>query len=733
MQSARSSKQGARVRTWRIDDFYIAAVSPRVTADTLVLKHGETFGVFDEHGNIGAGRGEAQGYEGLYHDGTRFLSAEVLLLNGQPPLLLSSSVETDGTTIGVDLTNPDISLDGRVVLPHGSIHISRKKVLWEGVYYESISVVNYGRIRHELVLGISFAADFADIFEVRGMKRAKRGVTEEPRFSKSGMEFAYKGLDGVRRRALIGWNYEPESVDDEGPLFFMELRPKEERVLELSVACEISVGPKVTSFERARRSLKEEMNRLSSDEATIETSNEEFDSWLQRSAADLHALTSRLETGPYPYAGIPWFSAPFGRDGAVTALEYLMVNPEFSKGVLSYLAATQADVQDEFSQSEPGKTIHEMRGGEMCAIGEVPFRRYYGSVDSTLLFVWLAAEYLRHTDDVSFVEGMWPAIEKAVSWADEWGDRDGDGFVEYEGHYGNGLENQGWKDSSDAVFHADGRIPKGPIALAEVQAYLHRCRLGAASIAWRLGMNDFASEQERKARALEEAFDAAFWCEEIGMYALALDGRKRQCAVRTSNGGQVLVAKISPEHRAAATVKALMGADFYSGWGIRTVARGEPLYNPVAYHNGSVWPHDNALIAYGMSLYGFKQEVLRIVSGLFDAVRHFAHMRMPELFCGFDREEGKGPVLYPVACSPQAWAAGAVFLLLRSCLGLSVHAQSGRLVLDRPALPDFLPQVKITGLRCGDSAVTLLFSRHEEDVGVNVLQRDGPLDVVIIK
>jgi glycogen debranching enzyme len=733
MEQNEARESSAQERTWRIDDFYIAATSPRLTADTLVLKHGETFAVFDEHGNIGVGQDPSQAYEGLYHDGTRFLCREELSLNGQPLLLLSSSVDLEGTTVVADLTNPDISKDDTVVLPHGTIHVNRQKVLWDGVYYEAIRVSNYGRTSHEVALGLDFAADFADIFEVRGVRRRRRGQMLPRSASEFEIVFAYRGLDEVLRRSRITWDYPGVADEKNAVLFFLELRPKEERVINVSVACETQTPRMIVGFERARTSLRAEIGELASGDAYIETSNEQFNGWLHRSAADIHTLVSRTESGPFPYAGIPWFSAAFGRDGAITAFQYLMVNPELARGVLSYLAATQADEVDEFSQSEPGKIIHELRGGEMSVLGEVPFRRYYGSVDATPLFVWLAHEYLEHTGDLGFVSALWPSILKAVEWVDTWGDKDQDGFVEYAGHFGDGLENQGWKDSKDAVFHADGRIPAGPIALAEVQAYVYRCRLAAAEIAERLDEKDVAEEQRRKAAALKEAFERAFWCDEIGLYAMALDGRKRPCAIRTSNAGQVLVGGMIRQARAAAVVRSLMSTDFFSGWGIRTVARGEPLYNPMAYHNGSVWPHDNSLIALGMARYGFKAEAMHVMSALFDAVSYFSHMRMPELFCGFYRKPDEGPVLYPVACNPQAWAAGSVFLLLRACLGLEVDASRGRVTLDKPNLPEFLRHVKISGLRCGDSSVSLLFSRHEDDVGVNVLQRDGPVEVVVIK
>lgn len=720
-------------RPWRIDEFYITTTSPRVTAETLVLKHGESFAVFDHHGNIGVGYEPSRGYEGIYHEGTRFLCYEEMFLNGQPLLLLSSSVSSEGSTVVVDLTNPDIYKNGDLVLAHGTVHLSRQKALSDAVCYQSIKVCNFGRSRIEIAVNIDFAADFLDVFEVRGIKRETRGETCPPKVSEDGIKYSYVGLDGRERTTSISWSPAAGAVSERGPSFSLPITPKDEIELEVVVACEARAKPTVVTFEQARTKLRSRLQELSSGDAEIETSNEHFNAWLHRSLADVHTLTSTLSTGPYVYAGIPWFSAPFGRDGCITAYQFITVNPSLARGVLGYLSATQATEVDERFQAEPGKIVHEERLGEMSVIGEVPFGRYYGSVDSTLLFIWLAEQYLNHTDDLEFIERIWPNICAAAEWMDGYGDRDGDGWVEYEGQQGNGLENQGWKDSKDAVFHADGRIPSGPIALVEVQAYAYAARLAVAALAERLDEQSLSRRHRRAAADLKKRFDDAFWCDAIGTYALALDGRKRQCEVRASNSGHALLGGLADRRRAAVAVRSLLGPDFFTGWGIRTVARGEALYNPIAYHNGSVWPHDNSLIAQGMSMYGFKDGAVRITSAMFDAATYFDHSRMPELFCGFDRVMEEEPVLYPVACNPQAWAAGSVFLLLKACLGLKVDASAGRVIFERPALPPFLERVKITGLRCGGSSATLLFSRHQDDVGVNVLRRDGPMEVVVIK
>jgi glycogen debranching enzyme len=440
-------------------------------------------------------------------------------------------------------------------------------------------------------------------------------------------------------------------------------------------------------------------------------------------------LTSRTPDGWYPYAGIPWFSTPFGRDGLISGLQALWMAPHLARGVLRFLAATQADRVVPEQDAEPGKILHESRHGEMAALGEVPFARYYGSHDATPLFVILAAEYWRRTDDLATVRELWPNIERALSWIERYADTDGDGFIEYARRTDAGLLQQGWKDSHDSIFHATGQLAEPPIALCELQGYAYAAWLGAADLAQALRRRSLAGTLRAKAAALRTAFDAAFWDEELGTYVLALDGRKEPCRVRTSNAGHCLLAGIAPEAHALRVAETLLGIDSFSGWGIRTVAATERRYNPMSYHNGSVWPHDNALVALGLARYGLNHRAVEVLGALFDACLYMDMHRMPELFCGFHRRPAEGPTLYPVACAPQSWAAASVFMLLQACLGMTVDAPAGRIVFRRPALPRFLEFVQVRNLRVGPSTVDLLLERHAHNVGVNVLKRDGPVQI----
>jgi len=711
--------------------FYIRAQSSLADERTRVLLDGDTFAIFDRYGDI---RAVGVGQHGLFQQDTRYLSRLELRICGARPLFLSSTVRQDNVVLSIDLTNPESELASGEVIPRGTLHIYRTKLLSSGACLETIILHNYGERAVDTYLSIEFASDFSDIFEVRGQTRPRRGNLMPAEMDATGVTLSYRGLDNIVRRTRVESSFVACTFTDRDMSVPVYLEPGEELSLPLVIRCE-SDG--VTSVPL---NYEDGLARVTKDRALspvahldIYTANEQFNDWVNRSKADLEMLITTTPFGPYPYAGIPWFSTVFGRDGIITALELLWVAPDVAKGVLSYLAALQAAHADPESDAEPGKILHEIRQGEMAQLREVPFGRYYGSVDSTPLFVLLAGAYYERTGDLQFLRRIWPNIEAALQWIDSFGDADGDGFVEYSRQSEKGLIQQGWKDSHDSIFHADGHFASGPIALAEVQAYVYAAKRHAVQAAADLGLRERAKELEAQAAELQRNFERAFWCEEISMYALALDGEKRQCHVRSSNAGQCLFSEIASADHATAMAESILSSALFSGWGVRTIGTAEKRFNPMSYHNGSVWPHDNALIAFGLLRKRDKQLALRILSGLLDLSIFTELHRLPELICGFPRTPGKGPTLYPVACAPQAWAAGAVFLVLQSCLGLSIRATESRVYLQYPALPEALPCVRIKNLSIGNGSLDLMLERNADTVSVDIHRRTGDLEVVTIK
>jgi glycogen debranching enzyme len=716
------------------DEFYIRSSSARVDVRTRVLKQGNMFAVFDRFGDIDTfGTGEL----GLYYQDTRFLSRLTLKLGKDRPLLLSSTVREDNAVLAVDATNPDFWRDSEITIPRGTIHIYRSKVLWDKACHERLRIHNYGRAGVDFILSIEFAADFADIFELRGTNRVQHGRLMEPEVNKDGLLLAYEGLDRRFRRTRIVFDPLPTRLSKSAVNFPTRLEPGRSVSYHWTIACEVdgdSQGDIKLDYENVVHEAARALEITRAHEPHIFTGNEQFNDWVNRSLADVHMMRTETSYGPYPYAGVPWFSTVFGRDGIITALQCLWFDPSLARGVLSYLAANQADAEKPEQDAQPGKILHEFRDDEMAVLGEVPFRRYYGSIDSTPLFVMLAGAYYRRTGDRGFVESIWQNVQRALEWIDRYGDSDRDGFIEYSRRSKHGLIHQGWKDSHDSVFHSDGSLAEPPIALCEVQGYVYAAKLEASELAKLLGHQSVSRHLKKQADTLRQRVEEAFWCEELSTYALALDGNKRPCRVLTSNAGHCLFAGVATEEHARRVGTTLTDDASFSGWGIRTVASTESRYNPMSYHNGSVWPHDNSLIAAGFARYELKGAAAMVLAGLMDASIFFDLHRLPELFCGFPRRPGESPTLYPVACAPQAWASGAVFLLVEAALGLRIMAPENKVIFSKPFLPPFLPQVSIRDLKVGDATVDLLLTRHDEgDVGVNVLRRNGTLDVVVLK
>src|SRR5229473_8090380 len=486
--------------------FYIPATGSG-TRPRYVLKHDDTFVVLDSHGDIGASAG---GPDGLFHCDTRFLSHLEFLLNGTQPLPLGSNVRDDNTLLTIDLTNPDTYFENRLVLPKDTLHVVRTIFLLRDAAYQRFAIRNYGDGPVDLRLTMLFDSDFADLFEVRGLRRQRRGVIRREAVPPATARLIYEGLDGELRQTWLGFDPAPSEITESTAGYRLSLASKQAMAIYLAIGCGMPEPPKPIPPRRALRSIHRNRRDVSHRVSTVESSNDLFNEVLCRSMSDLYMLISNTPQGRYPYAGIPWYSTTFGRDGLITAMQMLWLDPRIAQGVLRRLAAYQAKTHDPASDAQPGKILHEMRSGEMAALHEVPFGLYYGSVDATPLFVLLAGAYVERTGDEETLGELWPSVEDALRWIDGPGDPDGDGFIEYRRATEQGLANQGWKDSLDAIFHADGRLAQGPIALAEVQGYVYCGKLLAARCAERLGRPEQARRLEAAAESLAERFDARF-------------------------------------------------------------------------------------------------------------------------------------------------------------------------------------------------------------------------------
>jgi glycogen debranching enzyme len=650
-------------------------------------------------------------------------------------MLLGSTVRDDNDQLVVTLTNPDLFLDDQIFLPANSLHISKRTFLKDATLYLEVRIENYSFEAVDSTLTIQFSSDYKDIYEVRGMSRKARGHDLPSKVGESEATLHYLGLDDELRSTRLIFTPRPDQISNCHADFHIVLTSRRVFTVTVTVACKRALRNETPplELEEARACVLKEIEERNADSCSLQSSNGQFNEWVNRALSDIHMMITPLATGPYPYAGVPWFNTPFGRDGIITAWECLWMRPDLAKGVLAYLAATQATEVIPEQDAEPGKILHETRSGEMATLKEMPFGRYYGSVDATPLFVALAGAYYERTGDIDFIESLWPNLNAALLWMTTYGDRDGDGFLEYERRSAEGLIHQGWKDADDAVFHRDGTPAQGAIALCEVQGYAYAAYRAAAMLAVLIGHKAEADRFAQLAEMLHTRFNKVFWCEDVSSYAIAIDGEKRRCCVVASNAGQCLFTGIATQERAVRVAKTLLANDSYSGWGIRTVSRSESRFNPMAYHNGSIWPHDNALIAHGMARYGLTHQANRVFNGLFDAAMYFDLHRMPELFCGFSREVGEGPVLYPVACAPQAWSAASVFLLFQASLGIQVDGIKKQIVLVRPRLPKFLNEVRILNLQVGSASLDIDVMKHGDDAGVTVRRNHDNITVVLIK
>jgi glycogen debranching enzyme len=700
--------------------------------ELLVLKDGELFLCARVDGDVAPAQVSG---EGFYANDTRHLSEVRLRVGGARPVALSHTAFEDRAVL--DATNATLGRGSDSRVPQLSLSITRELTIAAGRLYYLVSLRNFLGRPVTTAVSLALAADYADMFEIRGFpRRDARGHALAPKQTERGLTLAYVGEDEAFRETVIELDPIPDQLD----LAADRAQARWRVVLEpgAPVTILMSAEPSIGGGRRPRRrpatatgELREAEARWRSRCTTITSDNELFTKLIDTSARDLRALIMPAPGGQILAAGIPWYVAPFGRDALMSAGEALILNPDLTRDALLSLAKLQATEDDPWRDAEPGKILHELRVGELAGAGLVPHSPYYGTVDATPLFLMRAADYYDWTGDLETLRLLRPALDAALNWIDEHGDRDGDGFIEYERRSSAGLRNQGWKDSENAVVHADGSLAEGPIALVEVQGYVYAAKRTIADVYDALALPEVAERLRVEAGELRVAFNEAFWNPDEGTFALALDGRKRQVASVTSNPGHCLYCGIVDPEKADATIERLLAPDMFSGWGIRTLSSECPAYNPMSYHNGSVWPHDNAIIAAGLKRYGYQREVLAIADCLFEVATPERDSRLPELYCGFDRSEGAGVVAYPVACIPQAWAAAAPLLVLQAMLGISASAPARALTIERPLLPDWLPGIRLEGLRVGEASVTLDFRGGSHATSFTLVEQTGEVSVTM--
>jgi glycogen debranching enzyme len=721
-------------------EYYVLASSLASRRTTRVLADGRSFAIFDASGDIIDSPLEALGF---FNSDTRHLARFEMLVAGETPYYLNSYLGNDREQFRSTLTNTDLrNSTGAIQLPRNSIRVERGWVLRGPALFHRLTLRNYVRAPIDIELDFFYGVDFADVFEVRGIRRERRGEILQPKIEGDSVTLRYLGLDKVERTTELKFNSAPSAVSEERATFKLHIDTDQNRELECRVTAGASSRPSHISVPISTRrapdnfaiALSERQTELATTRdswASISSSNGLFTTMLRRAMVDLTSMISEAGDSAFMMAGIPWFATLFGRDSIITALSILPFYPELATRTLKTLARVQGTKVDEARDEQPGKIVHEIRAGEMAATGEIPFGRYYGSIDSTPLFLWLYGRCIEVTGDLVLADQLWPHAQRAIEWIERYGDLDGDGYIEYLRESPRGLVNQGWKDSYDAISHRDGQLARPPIALAEVQGYVYAACTSVAAVAARLGHSEVAARLAARATALKRSFERDFWLDEEGMVALALDVDKRPCRVMSSNGAHCLATGLIDGDRAAAMCRRLLDDDMFTGWGIRTLSRHERRYNPMSYHNGSVWPHDTAIAALGLARGGDHSGVITVLEGLVDASAQLQCTSLPELFCGFRREPSLGPVPYPVACHPQAWSAASVFLILQAMLGMRVLGFERRVVFESHLIPSWLDWLRIDGLRVGQGSVSFVLARSLSGSAVEVKQRSGGVRVEV--
>lgn len=688
---------------------------PHSIAQAVIIKDEDLFFVTDPDGELPLDNRDGFG---LYYHDCRFLDGYQLRVGGQKLNTLIASAEL-GYMAKFELTNPDIALKN-AILPKQSLGVG-----WERIIdAETLSLrdvfcfINYSPESIDVPLEFAFSAQFDDVFEVRGMKPKRVGKAAPPKWRGSALTFSYNGAAGVQRTVQLEFSERARHLKGSEAMLRLKLKPGERH--DLSVAISVAElgeqqNPKRSGVLNHSQNLASALQRNADDwlgqYTKVESDSDLLNTVVNRSIRDLRVLRSNLHKQEFFSAGLPWYGTLFGRDSITAALQMLGYRPEIATQTLRLLARYQGQHDDEWRDEQPGKIMHELRRGELARLNEIPQTPYYGAVDSTPLFLILVSESAKWTGSLELFHELRPNIEHALKWMDTYADIAGNGYLSYQSKSKQGLGNQGWKDSGVSIMNADGSLATPPISLVEVQGYAFLAKLGIASLCRRAGDDDTANRLEAEADDLRKRFNRDFWDKDMQYLVLALQKDARPAAVISSNAGQALWSGIVDDTKAQKIAARLMRPDMFSAWGVRTLSTQEKRYNPIGYHLGTVWPHDNSIIVAGLCRYRQDEAACQIFAGILEAARNFAHSRLPEVFCGFTREQYERPVSYPVACHPQAWASGSVPFMLTKLLGIEVCAFDRRLTINNPVLPDFINRIELRKLYVGKDSIDLRFER----------------------
>lgn len=712
------------------------SAKPRNVARAVVTKAGDVFFLSEQNGELPA---DNQDGFGLYYHDCRYLDGYRIEFAGTPSNVLVSAANR-GSIAEFELTNQEFKISEGISTPVQTFGVHLQRVI-DGdqlTVLDAITIDNYDVHAHELPLSFGFESHFEDIFEIRGLHPKKIGSANKPEWHGGVLVLSYSGADGVMRRTEVHFDPAPAKFSGNFAEYKLKLNAGERTQLKISFQLvETQEMPMVGKHVRSdpqevADGLDQASEKWLSGSAEVHCNSAQLNRVMQRSLLDLGILKSELDGHHYFAAGLPWYGALFGRDSIISALQALAYEPNIAEDIIRLLAHYQGRKNDDWRDEEPGKILHELRRGELANLNEIPQTPYYGSVDSTPLFLILVGEHANWTGDLSLFKEIGPHVRRALHWIDHGGADPNGRYLSYASKSSKGLGNQGWKDSGDSVMNADGSLATPPIALVEVQGYVYRAKLLIANLYERAGDKETAERLRNEAAQLKKDFNRDFWVESKKFYAIALQKDGRPAAVISSNPGQALWTGIIDDDKAEAVVDHLAAEDMFSGWGIRTLSHKEPRYNPIGYHLGTVWPHDNSIIAAGFRHYGFDEQAIRVLESIVDAGQHFEHARLPEVFGGFSQHDFAVPVRYPVACHPQAWAAGSVPFMMSSLLGLRADAFNHRLRVTRPVLPSFVSELDFRRIKIGDSTIDLHCERTSNGgLQVDVVKNSGSIKVEV--